>query len=67
MRTASSEQVRRPINREGLDQWRAFEPWLGPLKEALGPVLAAYPEVPLDGVAIPSQSRRAIVSSSKSD
>ena len=39
VRTASSEQVRRPINREGLDQWRPFEPWLGPLKEALGPVL----------------------------
>jgi tetratricopeptide (TPR) repeat protein len=36
VRTASSEQVRRPINREGLDQWRAFEPWLGPLKQALG-------------------------------
>jgi tetratricopeptide (TPR) repeat protein len=34
--TASSEQVRRPINRAGLDQWRHFEPWLGPLKEALG-------------------------------
>jgi len=46
VRTASSEQVRRPINREGLDQWRAFEPWLGPLKDALGPVLDAYPEVP---------------------
>jgi tetratricopeptide (TPR) repeat protein len=36
IRTASSEQVRRPINREGLDQWRHFEPWLEPLKEALG-------------------------------
>jgi tetratricopeptide (TPR) repeat protein len=35
VRTASSEQVRRPINRDGLDQWRAFEPWLGPLKDAL--------------------------------
>jgi tetratricopeptide (TPR) repeat protein len=35
VRTLSSEQVRRPINREGLDQWRHFEPWLGPLKEAL--------------------------------
>ena len=34
--TASSEQVRRPINRDGLDQWRHYEPWLGPLKEALG-------------------------------
>ncbi len=36
VRTASSEQVRRPIYKEGLDQWRNFEPWLGPLKEALG-------------------------------
>jgi len=34
--TASSEQVRRPINTEGLEQWRRFEPWLGPLAEALG-------------------------------
>lgn len=39
VRSASAEQVRRPINREGVDQWRAFEPWLGPLKEALGPAL----------------------------
>jgi tetratricopeptide (TPR) repeat protein len=36
VRTASSEQVRRPINREGVEQWRHFEPWLGPLREALG-------------------------------
>jgi tetratricopeptide (TPR) repeat protein len=36
VRTASSEQVRQPIFKEGLDQWRYFEPWLGPLKEALG-------------------------------
>ena len=36
--TASSEQVRQPINREGLDQWRNYEPWLGPLKAALGPL-----------------------------
>jgi hypothetical protein len=35
VRTASSEQVRQPIYREGLDQWRNFEPWLGPLKETL--------------------------------
>ncbi|HEV2269284.1 MAG TPA: sulfotransferase [Steroidobacteraceae bacterium] len=34
--TASSEQVRRPINTEGLEQWRHFEPWLGPLARALG-------------------------------
>jgi sulfotransferase family protein len=38
VRTASSEQVRRPIFKEGLDQWRNFEPWLGPLKAALGPL-----------------------------
>jgi tetratricopeptide (TPR) repeat protein len=38
VRTASSEQVRRPIFREGLDQWRHFDPWLGPLKQALGDV-----------------------------
>jgi tetratricopeptide (TPR) repeat protein len=36
VRTASSEQVRQPIYREGLDQWRHYEPWLGPLREALG-------------------------------
>jgi tetratricopeptide (TPR) repeat protein len=37
--TPSAEQVRRPINREGLDAWRNFEPWLGPLRDALGPAL----------------------------
>jgi hypothetical protein len=36
VRTVSSEQVRRPISREGLNQWRNYEPWLGPLKGALG-------------------------------
>jgi tetratricopeptide (TPR) repeat protein len=46
VRTASSEQVRRPLNREGFDQWRPFEPWLGPLKDALGPVLDSYPGAP---------------------
>ena len=46
VRTASAEQVRRPINREGVDQWRDYEPWLGPLKDALGPVLTSYPDVP---------------------
>ena len=35
VRTASSEQVRQPIYREGVDQWRHFEPWLGPLRQAL--------------------------------
>jgi predicted Zn-dependent protease len=42
VRTASSEQVRQPLNREGIDQWRHFEPWLGALKDALGPVLQEY-------------------------
>jgi tetratricopeptide (TPR) repeat protein len=46
VRTASSQQVRQPIYRDGLDQWRHYEPWLQPLKTALGPVLDAYPGVP---------------------
>jgi tetratricopeptide (TPR) repeat protein len=50
VRTASSEQVRRPIYREGVDHWRHFEPWLAPLKNALGSVLQAYPAVPMFGV-----------------
>jgi len=44
--TASSEQVRRPIHKHALEQWRHYEPWLEPLKAALGPVLEAYPNVP---------------------
>jgi hypothetical protein len=46
VRTASSEQVRQPIFREGMDHWQHFAPCLGPLKEALGPVLECYPQVP---------------------
>lgn len=46
VRTASSEQVRRPINRDGVDQWRSYAEWLEPLEDALGSVLAAYPGVP---------------------
>ncbi|MGA8271339.1 MAG: sulfotransferase [Candidatus Sulfotelmatobacter sp.] len=42
--TASSEQVRQPIFREGLLQWRNYEPWLGPLKDALGDALIRYRE-----------------------
>lgn len=36
--TASSEQVRRPLNREGIGAWRPYANWLGPLREALGPL-----------------------------
>jgi tetratricopeptide (TPR) repeat protein len=42
VRTASSEQVRKPINRDGADQWVAYDQWLDPLKAALGPALT-YP------------------------
>jgi tetratricopeptide (TPR) repeat protein len=46
VRTASAQQVRRPIFREGIDQWRHFEEWLAPLKETLGSVLTHYPQTP---------------------
>ncbi|MBA3810494.1 MAG: sulfotransferase [Caulobacteraceae bacterium] len=36
VRTASSEQVRRPLSDTAVDHWRNYEPWLGPLREALG-------------------------------
>lgn len=43
--TISSEQVRRPINADAVDQWRNFEPWLGPLAATLGDLVARYPVV----------------------
>jgi tetratricopeptide (TPR) repeat protein len=46
VRTASSEQVRQPIFRDAVEHWRNYEPWLGPLKSALGPVLDTYPDAP---------------------
>ncbi|WP_426170089.1 tetratricopeptide repeat-containing sulfotransferase family protein [Sandarakinorhabdus sp. DWP1-3-1] len=46
VRTASSEQVRRPIFTDGIEQWKHYAPWLDPLVAALGPVLPAYPGVP---------------------
>ena len=46
VRTASSEQVRRPIYRDATEEWRRYEQHLGPLKEALGDVLDAYPKAP---------------------
>ncbi len=42
IRTASSEQVRQPIFRDGLDQWKHFEPWLGELETALGDARVRY-------------------------
>ena len=42
IRTASSEQVRQPIYREGLEQWRHYEPWLGSLRDALGDAVTRY-------------------------
>ncbi|HEY0104636.1 MAG TPA: sulfotransferase [Rhizomicrobium sp.] len=42
VRTASSEQVRQPIFRDGLDQWKKYEPWLGPLRAALGDAPERY-------------------------
>ena len=42
VRTASSEQVRRPIFREGLNHWRRYEPWLEPLKTALGSSVSLF-------------------------
>ena len=46
VRTASSEQVRQPIFRDAVEHWRNYEPWLDPLRTALGPVLDAYPDAP---------------------
>lgn len=42
VRTPSAQQVRRPINTDGLGAWRPYEAWLGPLKEALGPALDTW-------------------------
>ena len=42
VRTASSEQVRQPISREGIDRWRNYEPWLAALRTALGDAVTSY-------------------------
>ncbi len=42
VRTPSSEQVRQPIGRDGLEQWRNYAPWLGALGDALGDALTGY-------------------------
>jgi hypothetical protein len=46
VRTASSEQVRQPIFTDGVDHWKAYAGWLGPLSETLGDVATLYPAVP---------------------
>jgi hypothetical protein len=46
VRTASSQQVRQPIYKHGVEHWRHYEEWLEPLKKSLGPVLDAYPATP---------------------
>ena len=47
VRTASSEQVRRPIFKDAVEHWQKFESHLSPLKQALGPTLDAYPNAPI--------------------
>jgi tetratricopeptide (TPR) repeat protein len=44
--TLSFEQVATPLYETGVGQWRSYDRWLGPLKESLGYVLDAYPDVP---------------------
>jgi hypothetical protein len=51
VRTASSEQVRRPIFRDAVDHWRNYESYLDRLKSSLGSVLGSYPEIPSDLLA----------------
>ena len=46
VRTASSEQVRQPIFKEGTEAWHGFAPWLGPLESALGNLIPMAPVVP---------------------
>ena len=46
VRTASSEQVRRPIFTDATEHWRHFQPWLAPLEASLGQVVEAYPKAP---------------------
>lgn len=46
VRTASSEQVRRPINRDGIGQWLPYREWLGPLETALGNLHEHYARKP---------------------
>ena len=46
VRTPSAQQVRQPIYRDSTEEWQRYEAHLGPLKDALGDVLDAYPDAP---------------------
>jgi tetratricopeptide (TPR) repeat protein len=50
VRTASSEQVRKPIYRNATEEWQRYDQFLEPLKKALGPVLESYPNAPTSGL-----------------
>ena len=45
VRTASSEQVRQPLNRDGVDHWKHYGPWLGELEQVLGAIIPQYLEM----------------------
>ena len=51
VKTPSSEQVRQPIFRDGLDQWKNYEKWLDPLRAALGDAPARYRDRPVKGLS----------------
>jgi hypothetical protein len=57
VRTASSEQVRRPIYQEGKDQWRNFAEFLRPAERILGAVVSDYPATPYDDWSVRLRSR----------
>jgi predicted Zn-dependent protease len=58
VRTASSEQVRQPIFKDGVEHWRHYEPWLGPLKHALGSALTCYAGAPDERSSLDLRIRR---------
>ena len=57
VRTASSEQVRRPIYQDGKHQWRNFAEFLRPAERVLGAVLTDYPATPYDDWSVRLRSR----------
>ena len=57
VRTASSEQVRRPIYQDGKEHWRNYAEFLAPLERVLGAVLSDYPATPYDDLSVRLRSR----------